>query len=172
MDYDFAIDVWSIGCTLFELFTGKILFPGSSNNQMIKVMMEVRGRMNPKYYKRGQLWRDYFDDKNNFLSVEYDHVIHRVRRPSCVSPAMKKRLSCPGLPAEWSLGRNLYSAAFAFWQLIGRLCILATGRPPLHFGNWSRGTSSADGTLEPGAELMLARGLAVFRTDHIVPLER
>ncbi|EQK99933.1 serine/threonine-protein kinase prp4 [Ophiocordyceps sinensis CO18] len=77
MDYDFAIDVWSIGCTLFELFTGKILFPGSSNNQMIKVMMEVRGRMNPKYYKRGQLWRDYFDDKNNFLSVEYDHVIHR-----------------------------------------------------------------------------------------------
>lgn len=82
MDYDYAIDVWSIGCTLFELFTGKILFPGSSNNQMLKAMMEVRGRMNHKYYKRGQLWRCHFDDKNNFLSKEHDHATHRVRRPS------------------------------------------------------------------------------------------
>jgi serine/threonine-protein kinase PRP4 len=32
---DCAIDMWSIGCTLFELYTGHFLFPGQNNNQMI-----------------------------------------------------------------------------------------------------------------------------------------
>ena len=44
LPYDYAIDIWSAGCTLFELYTGKILFPGRSNNQMLRLMMECRGR--------------------------------------------------------------------------------------------------------------------------------
>ncbi|UNI23923.1 Non-specific serine/threonine protein kinase [Purpureocillium takamizusanense] len=79
MDYDYAIDVWSIGCTLFELFTGKILFPGENNNQMLKLMMELRGRMYPKYYKRGQMWPHHFDDRDNFVSVTRDKLTNRVR---------------------------------------------------------------------------------------------
>ncbi len=78
MDYDYAIDVWSIGCTLFELFTGKILFPGENNNQMLKLMMELRGRMYPKYYKRGQMWPHHFDDRDNFVSVSRDKITNRV----------------------------------------------------------------------------------------------
>lgn len=39
---DYAMDMWSIGCVIFELFTGKILFPGHSNNEMIKLMMDVK----------------------------------------------------------------------------------------------------------------------------------
>lgn len=30
-----AVDMWSIGCTLFELYTGNFLFPGRNNNQMV-----------------------------------------------------------------------------------------------------------------------------------------
>lgn len=72
MDYDYGVDVWSVGCTLFELFTGKILFPGENNNQMLRLMMELRGRMYPKYYKRGQMWLRHFDDRDNFVSVTRD----------------------------------------------------------------------------------------------------
>lgn len=32
--YDHGLDMWSVGCTIYELYTGKILFPGSSNNQV------------------------------------------------------------------------------------------------------------------------------------------
>ena len=78
MDYDYAIDVWSIGCTLFELFTGKILFAGENNNQMLKLMMELRGRMYPKYYKRGQMWPHHFDERDNFVSVTRDSITNRV----------------------------------------------------------------------------------------------
>lgn len=37
--------MWSVGCTLYELYAGKILFPGSSNNHMIKLAMDVKGKM-------------------------------------------------------------------------------------------------------------------------------
>uniref|UniRef100_A0A8C2D3G6 Serine/threonine-protein kinase PRP4 homolog n=1 Tax=Cyprinus carpio TaxID=7962 RepID=A0A8C2D3G6_CYPCA len=43
--YDYGIDMWSVGCTLYELYTGKILFPGSSNNHMLKLAMDLKGKM-------------------------------------------------------------------------------------------------------------------------------
>ena len=43
--YDYGIDMWSVGCTLYELYTGKILFPGKTNNHMIKLAMDIKGKM-------------------------------------------------------------------------------------------------------------------------------
>jgi serine/threonine-protein kinase PRP4 len=73
--YDPAIDIWSIGCTLYELYTGKILFPGRSNNQMLLLMMEVKGRFNSKMIKKAKFGEDYFDDMGGFNSVEKDRVL-------------------------------------------------------------------------------------------------
>ncbi|KAJ6166680.1 hypothetical protein N7470_002127 [Penicillium chermesinum] len=42
---DYAVDVWSVGCTLYELLTGEILFTGRNNNQMLRVIMECRGKI-------------------------------------------------------------------------------------------------------------------------------
>jgi serine/threonine-protein kinase PRP4 len=80
MPYDYAVDMWSIGCTLYELYTGKILFTGDSNNQMLKGIMEIRGKFSTKLYKRGQLWQMHFDDVGNFVSVERDKALGKVCR--------------------------------------------------------------------------------------------
>ena len=48
MKYDYAIDMWSVGVTLFELYSGKILFTGRNNNEMLKSIMEVRGKVSKK----------------------------------------------------------------------------------------------------------------------------
>lgn len=80
MPYDYAVDMWSIGCTLYELYTGKILFTGDSNNQMLKNIMEIRGKFSAKLYRRGQLAGLHFDDMGNFLSVERDKVLGKVCR--------------------------------------------------------------------------------------------
>lgn len=75
--YDYAIDVWSIGCTLFELYTGKILFTGRNNNQMLRSIMECRGKYPPKLLRRGSLAHMHFDDMLNFHSVEEDKITGR-----------------------------------------------------------------------------------------------
>lgn len=76
--YDYSIDVWSIGCTLFELYTGKILFTGRNNNQMLRSIMECRGKIPPKFLRRGSLTQLHFDDLLNFRSTEEDKVTGRI----------------------------------------------------------------------------------------------
>ncbi|KAI9148061.1 Serine/threonine-protein kinase prp4 [Paramyrothecium foliicola] len=93
MPYDYGVDMWSIGCTLYELYTGKILFTGDSNNQMLKAIMEVRGKITPKVYKRGQLAAMHFDDQAQFVSVERDKVLGKtaVRTLPMVKPTRDLR---------------------------------------------------------------------------------
>lgn len=76
--YDFAIDVWSVGCTLFELYTGKILFTGRSNNQMLRAIMECRGKFSHKILRKAQFAGLHFDDLLNFRSVEKDRLSNKV----------------------------------------------------------------------------------------------
>ncbi|KAI0296811.1 kinase-like domain-containing protein [Russula brevipes] len=72
--YDPALDVWSVGCTLYELYTGKILLPGRSNNQMLLLMMELKGRFNQKMIKKAKFGDSFFDEMGGFDSIERDRV--------------------------------------------------------------------------------------------------
>ena len=88
MPYDYAVDMWSIGCTLYELYTGKILFTGDSNNQMLKNIMEIRGKMSGKLYRRGQLSHLHFDELGNFMSAERDKIYGKVNPPILYLPPL------------------------------------------------------------------------------------
>ena len=74
LPYDFAIDTWSVGCTLFELYTGKILFTGRNNNGMLRSIMECRGKFSHKMLRKAQFAELHFDDLLNFRSVERDKI--------------------------------------------------------------------------------------------------
>ncbi|KAI9027499.1 kinase-like domain-containing protein [Phycomyces nitens] len=88
LTYDYAIDVWSAACTLYELFTGKILFPGRSNNQMLKYMMELKGRFPNKMLRKGQFANHHFDNDFNFMAVECDRLTKKevIKKMSFVKP--------------------------------------------------------------------------------------
>lgn len=61
---DHALDIWSVGSVIYELFTGKILFPGKTNNEMLKLIMDVKGPFPKKMLKKGA-----FTDRYGLMGV-------------------------------------------------------------------------------------------------------
>ncbi|XP_059156068.1 serine/threonine-protein kinase PRP4 homolog isoform X2 [Physella acuta] len=77
LGYDHNIDTWSVGCTLFELYTGKILFPGTSSNDMLKTIMDYKGKIPNKMIRKGMFKDQHFDSSYNFRHHEMDKVTQR-----------------------------------------------------------------------------------------------
>jgi len=50
--YDRSIDLWSLAVTLAELFTGNVLFPGNTNNDMLRRFMDCLGPFSNKMLRR------------------------------------------------------------------------------------------------------------------------
>ncbi|NP_001091334.1 pre-mRNA processing factor 4B L homeolog [Xenopus laevis] len=75
--YDYGIDMWSVGCTLYELYNGKILFPGKTNNHMLKLAMDLKGKMPNKMIRKGVCKDQHFDANLNFMYIEVDKVTER-----------------------------------------------------------------------------------------------
>lgn len=82
--------MWSVGCTLYELYTGKILFPGRSNNQMLLLMMEVKGKLNHRTIKKATFGEMHFDEGLNFISIEKDKITGSVCLPISLVAARLK----------------------------------------------------------------------------------
>ena len=74
LPYDFSVDMWSVGTTLYELYTGKVLFPGKSNNMMLKLMMDLKGKIPHKVVKKGQFMANHFDEKLDFVYQDVDKI--------------------------------------------------------------------------------------------------
>jgi serine/threonine-protein kinase PRP4 len=74
--YDEHIDMWSLGTVVFELFTGKVMFPGASNNDMLRLYMETFGDMPRKKIlkKTAMFYSQHFDDQGNFLQRKHDSL--------------------------------------------------------------------------------------------------
>jgi serine/threonine-protein kinase PRP4 len=71
-EYSFPVDVFALGATLFELFTGKILFNSKSNNHALMKIMEVKGKCPKHCIKKGHLWKEHFDEGS--LDFKYEDV--------------------------------------------------------------------------------------------------
>lgn len=93
MDIGYPVDMWAVGCTIYELWTGKILFTGRSNNQMIKAFMDCLGWPSEKLLRKG-LANNILDNFElgpplKFISREVDQY-NTVTRPTSSPPSNKE----------------------------------------------------------------------------------
>lgn len=60
--YTPAIDMWSFGCILVELFTGFPIFPGESENEQVLLFMETLGCPPRDMLEVAERRKKFFDD--------------------------------------------------------------------------------------------------------------
>jgi len=89
LEYGLPIDMWSLGCLIFELTRGTVLFKGSDYLDQLSCIMEVLGHLpeklcNNKVYRNEFMQSEYYvnnkkrlppgsKEKNNFLFTELKH---------------------------------------------------------------------------------------------------
>merc|ERR1719281_1645031 len=78
--YDMAIDMWSFGCILAELYTGYPLFPGEHEVEQLACIMEVMGLPPQRMLEQGTRKKMFFDQNNNPRIVPNSRG--KKRRPS------------------------------------------------------------------------------------------
>jgi serine/threonine-protein kinase PRP4 len=67
-----------VGCTIFELFTGKMLFPGRSNNHMLHLIMEAKGKFPNWMLRKATLGDLHFTNDLQFLFQDSDKISGKV----------------------------------------------------------------------------------------------
>ncbi|XP_041110261.1 dual specificity tyrosine-phosphorylation-regulated kinase 4-like isoform X3 [Polyodon spathula] len=63
--YSMAIDMWSLGCILAELYTGSPLFPGENEVEQMACIMEVLGLPPTEFIQTASRKRLFFDSKGS-----------------------------------------------------------------------------------------------------------
>ncbi|XP_073724755.1 dual specificity tyrosine-phosphorylation-regulated kinase 4 isoform X1 [Misgurnus anguillicaudatus] len=63
--YSMAIDMWSLGCILAELYIGYPLFPGESEVEQIACIMEIMGLPPNDFVQTASRRKLFFDSKGN-----------------------------------------------------------------------------------------------------------
>uniref|UniRef100_A0AAQ4NP94 mitogen-activated protein kinase n=1 Tax=Gasterosteus aculeatus aculeatus TaxID=481459 RepID=A0AAQ4NP94_GASAC len=76
MHYNMTVDIWSVGCIMAELLTGKTLFPGTDQIDQLKLIMMLVGTPGPEHLMKisSDSARNYISSlpnmpKRNFASV-------------------------------------------------------------------------------------------------------
>jgi serine/threonine-protein kinase PRP4 len=80
LPYDRRLDLWSVAVCIGEICSGKVLFPGSSNNDMLKLFMNYRGpfpgkiiKAHLRAYNKLEM-QCHFTEDLRFKQVELDAV--------------------------------------------------------------------------------------------------
>jgi len=113
LPYDYAIDLWAVAVTLFEVYTGRIMFPGKSNNQMLKYIMDLRGKLPNKVIRRSLFKDQHFDQNYNFLYHEVDKVTN-LDKISVLTNLKPSRELISELIGDQELDREAYKRVVLF----------------------------------------------------------
>jgi serine/threonine protein kinase len=71
INYDYCIDLWSLGCIIFELIYDNALFRGSTQEQLFKYFLAFMGTPNNEFQNKNEYTRSFFDlNYNPILKID------------------------------------------------------------------------------------------------------
>ena len=104
IDYSMAIDMWSFGCILAEMFTGYPIFPGENEQDQLACMMQVLGVPPKALVDRGKRKKNFFEEGTDAPKIVANSKGYK-RRPG--SKTLSGTLRCTHEPFVDFLARCL-----------------------------------------------------------------
>jgi len=106
LKYNQKIDIWSLGCVLVELYTGRVLFDGSSAPAMLAKMVNIIGpfpksmiknadsdQIDRLFLQRSTLFERCKEDEDAYIELLYPHQGNLKRMlKSCPDPVFVELL--------------------------------------------------------------------------------
>uniref|UniRef100_A0A0N4ZCX4 Serine/threonine-protein kinase PRP4 homolog n=1 Tax=Parastrongyloides trichosuri TaxID=131310 RepID=A0A0N4ZCX4_PARTI len=127
LPYEYGIDMWSVAVTLYEIYTGKIMFPGRRNNEMLKFIFELKGKYSNKTIRKAQFKNNHFDDNCNFLYHEIDKMTQREKITTCMGLKITRNLE-KELRGDQHLDKTNYQHMLKFKSLLEEMTVLDTSK--------------------------------------------
>ena len=81
LSYGTAIDMWSLGCILAELYTGQPLFPGHDEKEQLMYQMQVLGVPTAAVLAKGKRAASFFDATKDMAPLFIHDKKGRARAP-------------------------------------------------------------------------------------------
>lgn len=90
MNYHMAIDMWSLGCILAELYTGFPIFPGENEQEQLSCIMEVLGVPDKEFINRSTRKKLFFGACCRRCVLSHTSLTFHCFRPNRCSAAMRE----------------------------------------------------------------------------------
>lgn len=96
-----VIDIWSMGCIVFELFAKEVLFKTTRNTELAFKFYETFDKINP-LYKDSSMFETYFHETNHYYKLKYnlddEYRLHSILTSKLentnIIPILEKALDC------------------------------------------------------------------------------
>jgi dual specificity tyrosine-phosphorylation-regulated kinase 2/3/4 len=76
--YGPPMDVWSFALIIGEIVTGRPLFPGNSEREILEMLMEVLGPVPQALKQVGSRTKEFFNDEGKFVRAQGKGEIRRI----------------------------------------------------------------------------------------------
>lgn len=131
--YDYGIDLWSVAASIFELATGKIMLPGRTNNHMLKLCQDYKGKFPNRMIRRAapEIRQLHFNSENDFLYVKRDKLTGQdtIQTKSNVQKTKDlKSMLVPNSSSAEKVTPELQKKMTELWDLIEKCTALDPSR--------------------------------------------